>query len=147
MAGSVNVSDMPGIKWQDRKHHLWFPLSFTKYYIEDERLMVKTGFLNTTLEETLLYRIVDVTCKQSLAGKIFGTGDIIVKTRVDGTPEIVLKNIARPMEIRRMLSSEVENARQSRNVIGKEFYGGPGMPPPMVDLDGDGIPDFEEHMG
>ncbi len=145
MAGSVNVNDMPGIKWQDRKHHLWFPLSFTKYYIEDERLMVKTGFLNTTLEETLLYRIVDVTYKQSLAGKIFGTGDIIVKTRVDGSPEIVLKNIARPMEIRRMLSSEVEAARQIRNVVGKEFYGGPGMPP-MIDLDGDGIPDFEERF-
>ncbi len=146
MAETLNVNDMRGILWQDRKHHLWFPLSFTKYYIEDERLMVKTGFLNTTLEETLLYRIVDLTCRQSLGGKIFGTGDIIVKTRVDATVDIVLKNIKRPMEVRRMLSSAVEEARQTRNVVGKEFYGGPGAPPPFVDLDGDGIPDFEERM-
>lgn len=144
MAESVNVNDMPGIMWQDRKHHLWFPLSFTKYYIEDERLMIKTGFLNTTLEETLLYRIVDVTCRQSLAGKIFGTGDVIIKTRVDTTPEIVLKNISRPLEVRRMISVAVEGVRQNRNVVGKEFYGGPGAPP-MIDRDGDGIPDFEEH--
>ena len=108
MAEPVNVNDMPGILWQDRKHHLWFPLSFTKYYIEDERLMIKTGFLNTTLEETLLYRIVDITCRQNLGGKIFGTGDIIIKTRVDSAGEIVLKNIKRPMEVRRMLSSAVE---------------------------------------
>ena len=113
MAEPVNVNDMPGILWQDRKHHLWFPLSFTKYYIEDERLMIKTG-------------------------------DIIIKTRVDSAGEIVLKNIKRPMEVRRMLSSAVEAARQNRNVVGKEFYGGPGAPP-MIDLDGDGIPDFEEH--
>ena len=79
--------------WKDKKHHLWFPLSFTTYYIEDGRLMIKHGFLNTTLEETLLYRIVDLTLHQTLAGKIFGTGDIILKTKVDSMPEITLKNI------------------------------------------------------
>ena len=30
------------VVWKDRKHHLWFPWSFTKYYIEDDRLMIKT---------------------------------------------------------------------------------------------------------
>ena len=49
------------------------------------------------------------------------------------------------MDVRRMLSNAVEDARRSRNVVGKEFYGGPGVPP-MIDLDGDGIPDFEERL-
>ena len=48
------MSDQTGYLWKDKKHHLWFPLSFTTYYIEDERLMIKEGILNTTLEETLL---------------------------------------------------------------------------------------------
>ena len=65
------MSDQTGYLWKDKKHHLWFPLSFTTYYIEDERLMIKEGFLNMTLEETLLYRIVDLTFRQTLAGKIF----------------------------------------------------------------------------
>ena len=135
-----------GIIWQDRKHHLWFPFSFTKYYIEDERLMIKSGFFSTTLEETLLYRIVDLTCRQSFAGKIFGTGDIIIKTKVDSNPEITLKNVKRPMEIVKMISKTVEDVRSSRNVVGKEFYGSGaiGGMPPMMDADGDGIPDFEE---
>ena len=47
--------------WEDRKHFMWFPWSFTKYYIENERLMIEAGLLKTTLDETLLYRIVDVT--------------------------------------------------------------------------------------
>ena len=74
------------ILWKDRKHHLWFPISFTSYFIENDRLMIKTGLLNTQREETLLYRIVDLTCRQSLAGKIFGTGDVILKTKVDTSP-------------------------------------------------------------
>ena len=86
--------------WEDRKHFMWFPWSFTKYYIENERLMIEAGLLKTTLDETLLYRIVDVTMVQTLTGKIFGTGDLIVKTKVDSNPEIVLKNISEPKKVR-----------------------------------------------
>lgn len=127
--------------WKDKKHHLWFPLSFTTYYIEDGRLMIKQGFLNTTLDETLLYRIVDLQFHQTLAGKIFGTGDIILKTKVDSTPEIILKNIKQPMEVRRLLSQAIEESRQSYNVVGKEFYSGPTHE--HMDLDDNGLCDFD----
>ncbi len=129
--------------WKDKKHHLWFPISFTTYYIEDDRLMIREGFFNTTLDETLLYRIVDLTFRQTLAGKIFGTGDIILKTKVDATPEITLRNIKRPMEVRRLLSQTIEECRQSRNVVGKEFYGGPSHEHEHVDADDDGCCDID----
>lgn len=128
------------ILWKDRKHHLWFPISFTSYFIENDRLMIKTGFLSTQIEETLLYRIVDLTCRQSLLGKLFGTGDVILKTKVDTTPEIVLKNIGNPFQVRTLISDAVEESRQKRNVVGKEFYGGGHG---HSDMDGDGICDFE----
>ena len=60
---------------------------------------------------------------QSLAGKIFGTGDLIVKTKVDSNPEITLKNISEPKKVRAMLSEMVEDCRQRKNVVGREFYG------------------------
>ena len=133
------------ILWQDRKHFMWFPFSFTKYYIENDRLMIKEGLFSTTLNETLLYRIVDLTFHQTLLGKLFGTGDIIVKAKADSTPELVLKNIKKPMEVRNLISQTVEESRQHRNVVGKEFYADePGMPPHMhMDLDGDGDCDFD----
>lgn len=137
------VNKEAGIVWKDRKHHLWFPWSFTKYYIENDRLMIQTGLLNTLVEETLLYRVVDITLKQSLAGKIFGTGDLVIEAKVDKSPQIILKNISRPMEIRTMISDLVENNRQNRNVVGKEFYGGDHQ---HEDLDGDGICDSEGKM-
>ena len=125
--------------WKDKKHHLWFPISVITYYIEDDRLMIKKGFFTTTLEETLLYRIVDLTFKQTFWGKIFRTGDIVLKAKADAQGEIVLKNISKPMEVRSMLSKLVEESRDKRNVVGKEFYGGD-----HCDHDGDGICDFDE---
>ena len=126
--------------WTDKKHHLWFPISFTTYYIDDDRLMIKQGFFNTTLDETLLYRILDIKFQQSLAGKIFGTGNIILKVKADANCEIVLENIKNPMEVRSMLSKLIEESRDKRNVVGKEFYTMDGH----MDFDGDGICDSEE---
>lgn len=125
--------------WKDRKHHLWFPISFTSYYIDDDRLMIKEGLFTTTINETLLYRILDLTFKQTLWGKIFGTGDIIIKAKADANAEIVLKNISNPMEVRTLLSKLVEECRDKRNVVGKEFYS-----TDHFDSDGDGICDFDE---
>ena len=31
------------ILWKDRKHIMWFPWSFTKYYIQNDRLMLERG--------------------------------------------------------------------------------------------------------
>lgn len=134
-------NNQTGLIWQDRKHHLWFPLSFTKYYIENDRLMVKSGLLNTTLDELLLYRVVDITMKQTLAGKIFGTGNIIIKAKVDKSPEIILQNIAKPLKVRTILSDMVEEIRQKRNVVGKEFYGNNAHE--HTDLDHDDLCDME----
>ena len=33
--------------WVDRKLHLWFPLSFTKYTLVNGRLYVNRGFLSS----------------------------------------------------------------------------------------------------
>ena len=133
------VKDAKRYLWKDKKHHLWFPLSFTTYYIEDERLMIKEGFFTTTINETLLYRVLDLTFRQTFWGKIFGTGDIIIKAKADASGEIVLKNIKNPLEVRSLLSKLVEEVRDKRNVVGKEFYS-----MDHFDMDGDGICDFNE---
>ena len=113
--------------WEDRKHFMWFPWSFTKYYIENERLMIEAGLLKTTLDETLLYRIVDVTMVQTLTGKIFGTGDLIVKTKVDSNPEIVLKNISEPKKVRSLLSELWRTADRGKMWWAENFMGNTPM--------------------
>ena len=40
--------------WQDRKRHFHLPISFTRYSMTEDRLYLKTGFLNLKEEEILL---------------------------------------------------------------------------------------------
>ena len=144
------------ILWKDRKHHLWFPLSFTKYYIKNGRIYIDKGLLNTTSDQTLLYRITDIQMRRSLGQKICGTGTVTLVSNVDAEQKINLQNIKHPHDVYDMIANMVEDARSQKNVIGKEFYSrggqgfapGPGagpMPVPPTfegpDLDGDGIPD------
>ncbi len=50
-----------------------------------------------------------------------------MKTKVDSNPEIVLKNISEPKKVRSLLSELVEDSRQRKNVVGREFYGNTPM--------------------
>ncbi len=111
------------VLWKDRKHFMWFPFSFVKYEIRNERLYEQSGLLNTTYEELLLYKVIDMTLTQSLGQKIFGTGTIYLTTRADTAAQVVLKNIKHPKEVKDLISELTEQIRQNRNVVGKEFYG------------------------
>lgn len=109
--------------WKDRKHFMWFPFSFTKYELKNDRLYEQRGFFSTSYDELLLYRVVDLSMRQTLTQKLFGTGTLILKCRVDATPEIYLENIRNPKEVKDMLSELIEDARTRHRVVGREFYG------------------------
>lgn len=117
--------------WSDKKHHLWFPLSFTKYSVQNGRLFVSKGFFSSREDECLLYRITDITMTRNLAQKIFGTGTIQLNTKDRTTPIIFLENIKRPAEVKRMLSNLIEEEREKHSVVGKEMYGAISHMDPM----------------
>ena len=108
--------------WKDRKHFMWFPISFTKYEIKNERLYQETGLFNTHYDELLLYRITDLCLKRSLAQKIFGNGTIVLSTKADSDKEVLLKNVKNPKEVKDLISHLVEEARDGKKVVGKEFF-------------------------
>lgn len=124
-------NDNSNVLWKDRKHFMWFPFSFTKYEVKDDRLYTQKGLLSTTFDEVLLYRITDIKLTRSLGQKIFGTGTVELCTRVDHDKHILLVNIKDPIRVNKLLSDIVEDARDKKNVVGKEFYGGGHGPGPM----------------
>lgn len=124
------------IIWKDRKHYAWFPFSFTKYSLKNDRVYTQTGFFNTHYDELLLYRITDICLTRTLGQKFFGTGTIILYTKIDTTGQVLLQNIKKPKEVKELLSKSIEAARAGNNVVGKEFYG-MGM-----DMEHDGVADM-----
>jgi len=132
-----------GLVWKDRKHWMWFPFSFTKYWIENGRLHTERGFFHTTENECLLYRITDVSLRRTLGNKLFGTGTIRLTTRDVSDPTIHLTNIVNPRGVKSMISEMVEKARIDTRSVGRELYGSAHMG--VTDMEAD--PDWGDAPG
>lgn len=101
--------------FQERKRSLFFglPLSFTKYKVEQERVNIHKGFLRTVENDTLMYRIQDVTLVKSLLERIFGLGTVICYSSDVTDPKLELVHIKNASEIKDfiMKTSEVERRK------------------------------------
>ncbi len=102
--------------WKDRKRILGMPITFTKYAISEDRLFLETGLLNMKQEETLLYRIRDITLHISLWQRIFRVGTVTVLSSDQTTPLLELKNIKSPRETKELLHKQVEAAKLARKL-------------------------------
>ena len=115
------MSDLVFI-WKDRKRPIFgLPLSFTKYRLTEEKLLVNTGVLTTKEEEIKLYRIMDLTLKRSLFQRLFGVGTIHCCTGDKTTPEFDIKDIKKPSEVKELLSKNIEIQRDKKRIAGREF--------------------------
>lgn len=110
--------------WSDKKRTLFgLPLSFTRYTLTSEKLLIKIGFLSTREEEIKLYRILDFTVRKTLFQRIFGVGDIELHTADRSTPVFVMKGIKNVESIKELISKKVEEVRVDRKVrVREEFH-------------------------
>ena len=99
--------------FEERKRSLFFglPLSFTKYKVEQER--IHKGFLRIVENDTLMYRIQDVTLVRSLFERMFGLGTVICFSSDVTDPKLELVHIKNAREIKDyiMKTSEVERRK------------------------------------
>ena len=129
---------MANILWHDRKRYLGLPISFTKYSMSEDRLFVETGFFNLTQNEVRLYRILDLQLKRSFGQRIFGVGSIIVSSSDKSLGTFEIKNIKHSANVKEMLSVQVEQQREAKRVVGREYMGGGlDLDDDVVDEDGD----------
>ncbi len=122
--------------WKDRKRFLGMPLSFTRYALSEDRLFLSVGFLNIKDEEILLYRIRDINTSRTLWQRIFGVGSIHVVSSDKTAPNLVLKNIKHPIEVKELLHTQVEEMKIRRRVrLGEVVSDNFDMDEDVADLD------------
>lgn len=113
------------VKWFDRKRTIFgLPLSFTKYSVTEEKLIIKTGFFSTKEEEVRLYRILDVTLNRKFSEKIFKLGTIHIVSSDKSTPDFDIKRVKNSREVKEIISDLVEAARRKNRVSAREFMMG-----------------------
>ncbi|MCL2164080.1 MAG: PH domain-containing protein [Oscillospiraceae bacterium] len=123
MAKRLNV-EKEEFLWEDRKRYFGLPLSFTQYQASKERIYLRHGLLKTVTDEAMIYRIMDIKLVRTLWQKLFGMGTITLISSDKTTPLLILKNIARPDEVRRFLSNLIDKQRIERGITSSEFLGG-----------------------
>ena len=121
--------------WHDRKRILGMPLSFTRYALSEDRLFLKRGFLNVHQDEIVLYRVRDLRVSQTLWQRIFGVGTVTVISTDKSIPELALKNIRQPNEVKELIHEYVEKMKIARRMRVGEM---------SMDIDDDSI-DFEDN--
>jgi uncharacterized membrane protein YdbT with pleckstrin-like domain len=141
--------------WQERKRNfLGLPWTFTKYRLDEDRLYINTGFLNTTEDEIRLYRVTDVTLKRSLWQRIFGMGTIHCDSSDVTMQNFDIRNVKHPKQVKDMISKLVDECRLRNRVFTSESvnahpHAHEGEQPPLpeydrTDNDSNGIPDVFE---
>jgi len=123
--------------WKDRKRYFGLPLSFTRYSLSEDRLFTSVGFLNIRDDEILLYRVRDIDTSRSLWQRLFGVGTVTVCSSDKTMPNLVLKNIKDPVEVKELIHRQVEECKIKRRVRFGEI---------MTDADGDGMDDLDEDL-
>ena len=125
--------------WQDRKRVIGMPLTFTKYFLSEDRLFLQTGVLNMKMEEVLLYRVSDIGVHVSLGQRIFGVGTIIIHSSDKSAPHLELKNVKNPLVVKELIHKHVESMKTERGVRVSEFLDDgpkrhdPCTPPPKME--------------
>ena len=116
------------VLWRDRRRRFGLPLSFTKYEVSNERLILRCGFFKTVTDEIMIYRIMDISLTRTLFQRLFGVGTVTLVSSDRSHPKMELKNIKRSDEIRRFLSKQIEQQRTERGIASSELLG-MGRPP------------------
>jgi uncharacterized membrane protein YdbT with pleckstrin-like domain len=82
---------------------VWVRYTSSEFAVTDKRVIIKVGLLHRRTLEMLLIKVEAISVDQSIAGRIFGYGTIVV-VGTGGTRES-FENIADPLEFRRAVQA------------------------------------------
>jgi membrane protein YdbS with pleckstrin-like domain len=89
----------------------------TKYKISNYRIDYERGILAKRYDTLELWHVDDVSLRQSLMDRIFGTGDITVVSDDKSTPRLQLHGVPNPKPLFDSLKQRVIAVKRQRGVI------------------------------
>lgn len=97
----------------------WLDTKYSKFTLTTQRLRFERGVLNRTIDEVELYRVKDTQLHQTVIDRVLGIGTIEILSSDETNPELYLRKISSPKEVREQLRLGVERLRLARGV--REF--------------------------
>lgn len=98
----------------------------TEYELTTDRLRIESGLLSKKTEELELYRVRDWSVYQPFYLRPVGYGDVILETSDATAGKITLEAVKKPKEVRELIRTHVEAARDKKHVRHLDVDGGGG---------------------
>lgn len=105
------------------------PLSFTKYTLTETKLIIQRGCFNLREDEIQLYRVRDIAFKQNFYERLCRVGSIHLCSTDAMTPEIDIRRIKNPRDVKEVLSKTIEACRKANGIRTSEIIGEHGRFP------------------
>jgi len=110
--------------WSDKKRPFFgLPLSFTRYTLYEDLLIIDRGILFHRRDEIRLYRVLDLKMICGPFQRLFGVGTVILLTGDAATPRFMLQDVLQPDRLLRKLSDLTEIERKKARVGVLESFG------------------------
>lgn len=103
----------------ERKRWLFLglPFTFTKYTLNEEKLIRNMGFFKTKEDTCYLYKIIDTKLERTIIERMFGLGTVICYTG-DVTDKVIkLIHIKHSKDIKEYLVDQSEEMRRKRRTL------------------------------
>ena len=106
-------------EYKERKRSLFFglPLSFTTYTLTEKKINIKKGVLKTVEDDTLMYKVQDVTLVRGLIERIFGLGTIICYSSDVTDSKLMLTHIRNSSEVKEFILQTAEMERRKVRTV------------------------------
>lgn len=110
--------------WSDKKRPVFgLPLSFTRYTLYEDLLIIDRGILFRRRDEIRLYRVLDLKMICGPVQQLFDVGNVVLLTGDALTPRFVVQAILQPERLLCKLSDLTEIERKKARVGVLESFG------------------------
>lgn len=114
--------------WTDKKRTIFgLPISFTRYYLTETKLITQTGFFSIKEDEIELYKIIDKSISRSLGQRMFKCGTITIHSKDADTPTKKIESVKNVRQVLELIDKYMNIMRDKYNIRGRDMmdYGSP----------------------
>jgi len=94
----------------------WLEIRTTKVEITSQRVIMRSGVLSRRTDELELYRVKDFSVEQPFFLRLFGLGNIVLKTSDRTHPTLIINAVKSAELVREQLRNAVEVRRREKGV-------------------------------
>ena len=137
--------------WTDKKRTLFgLPISFTRYFLTEDKFITRKGFLSLEEDELDLYKVTDKKLVLKFFQRIFKCGTIIMNVKDVDTPIKEIRSVKVPRQVLSMLDKQININRDRYNIRGRDMIGLGGCHPGFDHMDAmdaydHDVQDFDDH--